>query len=53
MFVIDTDYGCGVIRKGKQNLINVTEELNWGLLDNKRKELLNLISTENFLNYYA
>jgi hypothetical protein len=53
MFVIDTDYGCGVIRKGKQNLINITEELNWELLDNKRKELLNLISTENFLNSYA
>jgi hypothetical protein len=53
MFVIDTDYGCGVIRKGKQNLINVTEELSWELLDNNRKELLNLISVENFLSSHV
>ncbi len=53
MFVIDTDYGCGVIIKGKQELIKVDGELNWELLDNKRKELLNLISTEDFLNTYA
>ena len=53
MFVIDTDYGCGVIIKGKQELIKVNGELNWELLDNKRKELLNLTSTEDFLNTYA
>ena len=53
MFVVDTDYGCGVIRKGKQNLINVTEELSWELLDNNRKELLNLISVENFLSSHV
>ena len=53
MFVVDTDYGCGVITKGKQNLIKIYEELTWDLLDNKRKELLNLISTENFLEIYG
>jgi hypothetical protein len=53
MFVIDTDYGCGVITKGKQELIKVNEELTWELLDGNRKDLLNLISTETFLNTYA
>jgi hypothetical protein len=53
MFVIDTDYGCGVITKGKQELIKVNEELTWELLDGNRKNLLNLISTETFLNTYA
>jgi hypothetical protein len=49
MFVIDTDYGCGVITKGQQELINVDEELTWELLNKNRKELLNLISVETFL----
>ena len=53
MFVIDTDYGCGVITKGKQELLKVNEELTWELLDGNRKDLLNLISTETFLNTYA
>lgn len=53
MAVIDTDYGCGVITKGKQKLITVNEELTWDLLDNNRKELLNLITTEDFLKIYG
>ena len=34
-------------------LIKVNEELTWELLDGNRKDLLNLISTETFLNTYA
>ncbi len=49
MFVVDTDYGCGIIRKGSQELITINKELTWELLDKNRKELLNLISVETFL----
>ena len=52
MCVVDTDYGCGIITKGKQNLINFGKELTWELLNNNRKELLNLISIETFLKKY-
>jgi hypothetical protein len=48
MQVIDTDYGCGVITKGKQNLIKITEDLTWEFLEKNRVELLNLISVEEF-----
>ncbi len=48
MFVVDTDYGCGVITKGKQKIIKIDNELNYDYLDTNRKELLNLISIEEF-----
>ena len=48
MRVIDTDYGCGVINFGNQKLIKIDSELNWDLLNNNRKELLNLISVDEF-----
>ena len=48
MCVVDTDHGCGVIKKGKQNKIRVEGELSWDLLDSNRKDLLNLISVEEF-----
>ena len=53
MLVVDTDYGCGVITKGKQKLIKVNEELTWELLDSKREKILNLTSIENFLKKHA
>lgn len=48
MFVIDTDYGCGIIHKGKQNPITIDCELSWNNLVINRNEWLNLISTEKF-----
>jgi hypothetical protein len=48
MFVIDTDYGCGVITKGNQELIKITNNLTWETLDNDRTKLLNLISVNDF-----
>lgn len=50
MRVIDTDYGCGVINFGKQKLIEIDSDLNWDLLNNKRKQLLNLITVDDFKN---
>jgi hypothetical protein len=48
MQVVDTDYGCGVITKGQQKLITITEDLTWEILDKNRIELLNLVSVEEF-----
>jgi hypothetical protein len=48
MAVVDTDYGCGVISKGKQKLIKINKELTWDDLNENRKELLNLISIQEF-----
>jgi hypothetical protein len=50
MFVVDSDYGCGVITKGEQTLIDLPQELTWEALENNRVELLNLISVEDFKN---
>ena len=48
MFVIDTDYGCGVITKGKQELVKIKNDLTWDTLNNDRTKLLNLISVNDF-----
>lgn len=48
MRVVDTDYGCGVIKKGKQDKIKINGKLAWELLDSKRKELLNLVTVDEF-----
>lgn len=48
MFVVDTDFGCGVIRKGEQNLLPLNDNLTYDHLDKNRKEILNLISIKEF-----
>ena len=48
MCVVDTDYGCGIITRGKQSMIKLSGELIWETLDNDRTKLLNLISVEKF-----
>jgi hypothetical protein len=48
MFVVDTDFGCGIIKKGKQKVIKVNENLSWELLEKNRVFLLNLISLNDF-----
>jgi hypothetical protein len=48
MQVVDTDYGCGIIQKGKQQLLVFENELTWEFLDQNRKKILNLISVEEF-----
>jgi len=65
IFTVDTDYGVGVIRRGSQKLYvgdipfrkeynsgsNISEEFEF--LNNNKKELLNLISTDEFNNKYT
>jgi hypothetical protein len=48
MCVVDTDYGCGVIRKGSQKRIE-PGPLDWTTFVARRKELLNLISWDDWL----
>ena len=50
MFVVDTDHGVGIIKKGKQDLYPKSDILNYKLLDENRKNILNLITIEKFLN---
>lgn len=50
--VVDTDCGCGVIRKGIQNVYNkVPVELakTYSYYENNKQELMNIITPEQFL----
>lgn len=51
MTVVDTDHGCGIIRRGAQILFP-REKIEYKLLSSKRKELLNLISIDEFVAIY-
>lgn len=48
MFVVNTDHGCGIIRKGKQTKIDIKEEITYKNFDKHRKEWLNLIEVQDF-----
>jgi len=48
--VVDTDYGCGIVRKGDPKPLNVScDSLNYSFLENNRTEVLNLISVSDFI----
>lgn len=49
MFVVDTDFGCGVIRRGRQEPIKIAAELTYDQLDQNRVQWLNLMSVQDFL----
>lgn len=48
MFVVNSDFGCGIIQKGSQNKIIVEDELTYQNFAKNRKEWLNLIEVEEF-----
>lgn len=53
--VVDTDWGVGIVRFGKQELYNkasLDQCLNYYYFDNNREELLNIISVEEFYNKF-
>lgn len=55
IYTVDTDEGCGIIRKGKQVLIKKDSEedlYSYNFFDANRKHLLNLISVEEFKNIF-
>lgn len=49
MFVIDVDFGCGVIRRGSQETIKIPDPLTYSQLASHRAEWLNLVSVQDFL----
>lgn len=53
MFVVDTDFGCGVICRGEQELIKNNLDLTWDYFDKNKENLLNFMSVEKFLKVYA
>lgn len=53
MHTVDTDFGCGIISYGRQKLLDIKQEnINYQNLNTNRKEWLNLISVNEFLNLY-
>ena len=44
--------GCGVIRKGTQPVYEGIIESGWNFFNTNKKELLNLIPVDEFLNKY-
>lgn len=48
MFVVNTDYGCGVIYKGQQVPLKITEEINFQSFNQNRSQWLNLIEVSEF-----
>ena len=54
MRTVDTDFGCAIISLGRQTLLDVKEEdINYQNLNKHRKEWLNLISINEFLNSFS
>ncbi len=50
MFVVDTDFGCGIIQEGDPISVTINGDLTYDNLNRNRKEWLNLISVKDFLN---
>jgi hypothetical protein len=50
IFTVDTDYGCCVVRGGKQKTLklNIDKCLNWEFFEKNRKRVLNLIGIKEF-----
>ena len=52
MCVVDCDWGVGIIKKGKQNLLEFEKKFSYSYLEKNRMNALNLISVDDFLNKY-
>jgi hypothetical protein len=52
--VVDHDWGCGIIQRGSQKLIEKLEleDIKWSLFQEKRNEVLSVISEAEFLKIY-
>jgi hypothetical protein len=57
MWVVDIDEGCGVIRRGAQRVYNLPsleyDQLRYDFLSANRREVLNLVSADDFLSIVA
>lgn len=55
IYTVDTDEGCGLIRKGNQILLNIDKNIDYydyKFLEENRKNALNLISVDEFKQKY-
>lgn len=53
MKTVDCDYGVGIIRRGEQELLNITEDqINYEFFRKRKQKLLGLISAEEFLREF-
>jgi hypothetical protein len=52
MYVVDADWGCGVIRRGTQDTIPWIPNLDYSHLEVDRVRLLNLITVEEFASRF-
>ena len=55
MYVVNTDWGLGLIQKGEQKTIDYPKNIEWDFekhLEKDRKNILNLISIEEFKKIY-
>jgi len=50
MYVVDADWGCGVIRRGAQDTIPWIQGLDYSHLESDRAGLLNLITVGDFVS---
>ena len=50
MYVVDTDYGCGVVRVGNQKVLNLDldDDLYYDNFEENKEKWLNLITVEDF-----
>jgi hypothetical protein len=48
MLTVDTDCGCGIIRRGIQEIYSKEIKSDWEFFSKNKKEILNLISIEEF-----
>ncbi len=55
MFVVDTDYGCGIIKFGQQELIELPNPAHFGYHDFviHKHAWMNIINTESFKKLYS
>lgn len=51
MFVVDIDFGCGIITKGSQIPFKTKDIITWENFKDNQEEWLNLKSTDYFKNY--
>lgn len=51
---VDTDWGVGILKRGESQTINAfpDEAMTWDWFSDNRKEVLNLISPEEFISRY-
>lgn len=53
MYTVDTDFGCGIICRGYQDLIKIEDtQITWNNFVDHKDDWMNIISIEEFKNIY-